>query len=510
MQGTLRSLAGSFAGMPGVISLTAGFPPPSLFPFSSLSLRLHGVSEDITLTGATAVAAQQYNSSLRGHPSLLSWTVAHVAALHAPPSPHQVLITNGANHALELITSLFLDRGDTLLVEEYTYPVITESICGPKGIKPLPVPLDTHGIVPSGLRRVLSTAIQDAARPGGSPRPKMLYTIPTGHNPTGCTVTPERRREIYQICREYDVWIIEDDPYFYLQWDETLIQSMVDRAEVDRCGGAATADDSAHAAAAAAAAGHRARGLASTTVTTDLGTLHASVPGLTGLYHAAAGSYGPSGVATAQLPRSYLSMDVDQRVIRVDTFSKFLAPGLRLGWVTARSDVIDKLTYAIHAHTVGPCGFSQAVVSGALTAWGDAGLDAHLRRIQAEYAKRCAIVVAAAKRHLTGLAEWTLPRGGMFLWVRLLGINDANEVWPALKEARVIVCPGYAMHAGAVENPSVTSPCMRLAFSTVSEADLEEGVARFAQVLRRHVGGVSMPNGGSSAVSFKPSAVGGT
>lgn len=207
-QGTLRSLAGQFTGVPDVISLSAGFPPPHLFPLAGISLRLADGTQ-LELAGPCAAAAQQYNSGLRGYAPLLQWATRHVAALHRPPAAHDVLITNGGNHALELITSLFLDRGDALLLEEYAYPVLTESIAHPKGYRTLSVPMDDAGIVPSGLRAVLHAAAAAAAS-GGPDRPKLLYTVPTGHNPTGCTTSDGRRREIYQICREYDVWILED------------------------------------------------------------------------------------------------------------------------------------------------------------------------------------------------------------------------------------------------------------------------------------------------------------
>lgn len=176
---------------------------------------------------------------------------------------------------------------------------------------------------------------------------------------------------------------------------------------------------------------------------------------------------------------SYLSLDRDQRVIRVDSMSKFMAPGMRLGWVTARADVIAKLTSALHAHTVGPCSLSQAVAGALLEAWGDAGLEAHLRRVQGEYARRCAITLAAADRELAGVAEWTAPNAGMFLWLRLNGVQDAGQVWEDVKQAKVVVCPGGVMRCDG--RPSA---CLRISFSAASEEQLEEGMARLGRVLR--------------------------
>lgn len=432
IQGTLRSFASQFAGVPGVVSLAGGFPPSSgeLFPLSGLTLRLAdgltiSVDDPITIT-----TAQQYNSALWGHPPLVEWARRHVATLHVPPAPHGVLITNGSNHALELITSLLLDRGDSLLMEEYTYPVITESIALPKGYTPLALPIDQHGIIPERMREVLERA-QRVARQGGPRFPKVLYTVPTGHNPTGCSITPERRRAVYRLCRQYGLLIIEDDPYMYLQYGAAVPP----RQQGSSCSGIVHVDPG-------------------------------SMPGLQGL--------GPT----------YLSLDVDARVIRVDSFAKFLAPGLRLGWVTAPPPLAEKLVAALQAHTVGPCSLSQVVVAQMLAAWGDAGLCAHLRRVQAAYATRAALCCAAAATHLTGLADWTPPAAGMFLWLRLAEVRDSQrEVWDALRAARVMVLPGRVMHCREAD-PAFECPHVRLAFSACEEGDLEEGVSRLAVVLR--------------------------
>jgi kynurenine/2-aminoadipate aminotransferase len=433
-QGTLRSLVGKFQGASDIVPLAAGFPPPHLFPLTHLSVGVAGLpATPLTLPPGSLSDAQQYNSSLLGYKPLLAWALRHVKMLHDPPAAHEIIITNGNNHAIELITSLFLDRGDSLIMEEYTYPVLIESIALPKGYRPLAVAMDEEGMVPTTLRQVLENAAALEAA-GGPSRPKLLYTIPTGHNPTGVTTTLQRRQQIYSLCREFDIWILEDDPYFYLQWR----QENFPEAE--------------------------------------------SQPGLYGLCPGA--SNFPAG--------SYLSMDVDQRVIRADTFSKFLAPGLRLGWVTARKDVVAKIVSALQTHTVGPCSLSQVVVEAALSAWGDDGLDAHLRRVQGEYAKRCFVLCSSAQTHLQGLASWTVPSAGMFVWMRIdesTGVEDVRDVWTDLQSAGVIVCPGSVMKSCSTDLPLkkdgkiVSCRYIRVSFSSASLNDLNEGMLRLGRVL---------------------------
>jgi kynurenine/2-aminoadipate aminotransferase len=86
------------------------------------------------------------------------------------------------------------------------------------------------------------------------------------------------------------------------------------------------------------------------------------------------------------------------------------------------------------------------LVHKTLAAWGAPGLDAHVRRLQAAYAARAALCCAAAAEHLRGLAAWRAPLAGMFLWVRLLGVEDAGEVWEDLVREGVEVLPGRIMH----------------------------------------------------------------
>lgn len=543
--------------MHDVIALGAGFPPSSLFPFTSISINLHD-GTSIQFDQSQVNSAQQYNSNLRGHPALFDWITRHVQSLHKPPSPHDIVITNGNNHALEILTSLFLDRGDPLLMEEFCYPVMPESIAVPKGYIPLAVPIDEYGIIPQKLRNILEQYYKIHAHSDHFRRPKLLYTIPTGQNPTGASTTQERKREIYQICRDYDIWILEDDPYYYLQWNDTAAMH-----------------------AAQGPSGHH--------------DLLAAVPGLTGLMQPAltesrTKNYSNQNATHTTVAASYLSIDVDQRVIRLDTFSKFLAPGLRLGWVTARNDVVEKLVSAIQAHTVGPSSLGQTVVAATLVSWGDAGLDAHLRRVQAEYVVRCHWLLQAMEKHLGGngpasmsmtdrddddydgmsggvyerdhtttsttttitaataatmscgtatalststafptiksssstksvsnysaisaaiqtpehtntlartvpdipihsnqcVAKWTVPHAGMFLWVKLQGITDVHDdIWDELREAKVIVCPGKAMHCHGYD-PRVKCPYVRISFSSVSHEAMDEGMRRLAAVLNHH------------------------
>jgi len=77
-----------------------------------------------------------------------------------------------------------------------------------------------------------------------------------------------------------------------------------------------------------------------------------------------------------------------------------------------------------------------------LNSWGPAGFDKHICSMQREYAQRAAVIQAAAEEHLTGLADWTRPAAGMFLWLKLLTVQDADEILDNLKDAGVVIVPG--------------------------------------------------------------------
>lgn len=103
--------------------------------------------------------------------------------------------------------------------------------------------------------------------------------------------------------------------------------------------------------------------------------------------------------------------------------AKFLATGLRLAWVTAHPDLARQLARTVQASSLGACSLTQAIAARLLGDWGDRGLHAHLLRVQGLYARRAAVLHAAASQHLAGLAEWEAPTCGMFMVRRGAGVH---------------------------------------------------------------------------------------
>jgi hypothetical protein len=115
---------------------------------------------------------------------------------------------------------------------------------------------------------------------------------------------------------------------------------------------------------------------------------------------------------------------------------------------------------AISASTLGPASLSHVYMARLLEQWGDAGLDAFVSSLQRKYARQAALADAAARRHLAGLATWAAPAGGMFMWFKLVGLEDSMELLEAGADAKVAVVPGSvssvvgAMAAAAAERSS--------------------------------------------------------
>ena len=243
---------------------------------------------------------------------------------------------------------MFCEKGDYIIMEQYIYSSALET-AWPFGVKALSVAMDDQGLIPDALEHHLTNwnEVERQAR-----RPFLLYMVPTGHNPTGSTQSIERRKAIYRLAQKFDLFIVEDETYYYLQLGQFHPEKSNDEA-----------------------------------------------------------SQG------SELVPSYLSLDVDGRVLRLNSLSKVLAPGCRLGWVTAPHQVIEKLVRQNETSSQSPSGFSQVVVHKLLKHhWEHLGFFEWLKHMQAEYRwRRNTFAEVCAEVLPPKIARWTVPRAGMFV-----------------------------------------------------------------------------------------------
>ena len=264
-------------------------------------------------------------------------------------------MTVGNTSGLEIALRMLTTRGECILTDNYTFCSALETAL-PLGLKSVGVPMDSEGIIADALDSILDN--WDPSAHDMASKPWLLYTIPTGQNPTGSTQSKERRQEIYKVAQKHDLYIIEDEPYYFLQMQPYTGPSSPD------------------------------------------------VPP-------------PSSHEDflRQLVPSYLSMDTDGRVMRLDSFSKVIAPGTRTGWITASEQIVERFIRHSEVAIQNPSGISQIVLFKLLDeTWGHAGYLEWLINLRMEYTGRRNTICEACERWLPReITEWSPPMAGMFV-----------------------------------------------------------------------------------------------
>ncbi|XP_060040349.1 kynurenine/alpha-aminoadipate aminotransferase, mitochondrial isoform X3 [Erinaceus europaeus] len=178
---------------------------------------------------------------------------------------------------------------------------------------------------------------------------------------------------------------------------------------------------------------------------------------------------------------TFLSMDVDGRVIRADSFSKVLSSGLRVGFLTGPKPLIERVVLHTQVSTVHSSTFAQLLILQLLHQWGEEGFMAHIQRVIDFYRLQKDALIVAADKWLSGLAEWHEPTAGMFLWVKINGISDAKQLIEekAIKK-EVLMVPGNAFYIDS----SAPSPYFRAAFSLASPEQMDVAFQRLAQLIK--------------------------
>jgi 2-aminoadipate transaminase len=178
-----------------------------------------------------------------------------------------------------------------------------------------------------------------------------------------------------------------------------------------------------------------------------------------------------------QPPPKPLTARNPEGCIYLGSFSKVLAPGLRLGYVIAPKAIMPKLLQAKQAADLHSPSFNQRMVSEVLK---DGFIDRHVPTIRALYKSQCAAMLDALKTEMTGLdVVWNTPDGGMFLWVRLPEGMNAVELLPKAVDKGVAFVPGAAFYADHADPRT-----LRLSFVTASVEQIHIGIAALAQAIR--------------------------
>ena len=207
----IRSLF-AVASRPEIVSLAGGMPNLSALPMDMMA----EVVRELVATNGTE--ALQYGSG-QGHP-LLREQICEVMALEGiRANPDDVIVTTGSQQALDLISRIFIDPGDVVLVEAPSY-VGALGTFSQYQAAPVHVETDNDGMVPAALAEAIKS-VRAAGR-----KIKFLYLIPNYQNPTGVMLSADRRTEILEICAREEIFIVEDNPYGLLGFDRPSPNAM--------------------------------------------------------------------------------------------------------------------------------------------------------------------------------------------------------------------------------------------------------------------------------------------
>ncbi|MBV9232825.1 MAG: PLP-dependent aminotransferase family protein [Candidatus Eremiobacteraeota bacterium] len=196
---------------PDVISFGGGLPAPELFPTDAIARATQNVMERY------GAAALQY-SVTEGIPEMRAWVAQRLGRrCGCEFDPDAVTIVNGSQQGLDLLGKVFLDPGDHVILEDPSYLGAIQAFDAYQS-RYLTVDTDDEGLIPASLERVLERA---------DPFPKFLYIVPNFANPTGRTLSAQRRRQVVAICEHFGLPIVEDDPYGELRFEGEYLPSLI-------------------------------------------------------------------------------------------------------------------------------------------------------------------------------------------------------------------------------------------------------------------------------------------
>ena len=207
----IRSLF-AVASRPEIVSLAGGMPNLSAIPMDVMA----GIVE--TLIKDHGQEALQYGSG-QGHPQLREQICDVMALEGIKANPNDVLVTTGSQQALDLISRIFIDPGDVVLVEAPSYVGALGTFAQYEA-SVVHVEMDQNGLIPEALRQAIKTLRYQGRRI------KFLYLIPNYQNPAGVLLPADRRTEILDICRSEKIFIVEDNPYGLLGFDRPSPNAM--------------------------------------------------------------------------------------------------------------------------------------------------------------------------------------------------------------------------------------------------------------------------------------------
>ncbi len=367
-----------------IISFAAGIPAPELFPAEAWAK----ITSDVLTNAPTPALVYGVTE---GYVPLRELTKERAKKLGVYNSEvDELVMTTGAQQAIDLSAKVLLEAGDGVIIEKPSFIGSLNSFRS-YGAKLYDVDVEDDGM---NLSQVEEHLINNK-------NIKFIYTIPTFQNPSGTTMSIEKRKALLDLAKKYDVFILEDNPYGELRF----------------------------------------RGEAVDTIK---------------------------------------SMDKEGRVIYAGTYSKTLAPGLRVGFVSARKDIVDRVVVVKQVNDVHTPVLNQIMVYEYIKNY---DYDAHIEKCSEEYGKKCALMIEEMEKHFPKECKFTRPDGGIFILCTMPEYVDTKVMLNEAIEKKVAYVPGNTFMAD-IDAPS---NIFRLNFSVTTPEAIVKGIEILGGVLKNNI-----------------------
>lgn len=369
-----------YAADPAVVSLSAGNPAPDAFATKQ-------IGEIVTDIFATRpIDALQY-SVTEGYPKLREFMRDYMYTRHHIGREFDdILITSGGQQIMELSAKVLCNEGDVVICEDPSF-IGSLNCFRSLGAKLKGVPIEPDGMNMAALETVLAE----------TPNARFIYTIPNFQNPSGITMSLEKRRQMYALAKRFGVLIVEDNPYGDLRYKGENLPNIK-------------------------------------------------------------------------------SFDEDGLVIYSGSFSKVIAPGLRVGYSVAPAAILKKMVVGKQGEDVHTNILAQMICYEFLTRY---DFDENLANLRALYSRKAQYCMDLLDKYVVPHGITYHPiEGGLFIWCTLPdSIDMADFCKRAVQEYKVAIVPGSAFLC----DEKGTSHCFRINFSTPSDEKLEEGIKRLGR-----------------------------
>ena len=370
-----------YAADPTVVSLSAGNPSPDAFPVKEL--------EEISaeLFRSNPIGLLQY-SVTEGYTPLREYLKGYLSDKYCIGTDNDdILITTGAQQIMDFATKSLVNEGEIIVTEAPSFIGSLNSFRA-YNAKLVGVPVQSDGMDTEILEKVLSE----------HDNIKFIYTIPNFQNPSGVTMSMEKRERVYELACKYDVLILEDNPYGDLRYSGEFLPSIK-------------------------------------------------------------------------------SLDKEGRVIYAGSFSKVIAPGIRVAYVLAPKPIIQKMTVCKQGSDVHTNIWSQMLCYEYLTKY---DFEAHLDKLRTIYRKKAQFCMDLLDKYCAPEITYDKIDGGLFIWCKLPESVDMLDYVKKAIENKVCVVPGNAF----LTDESETTNGFRINFSTPTDEQLEKGIKALGKLIK--------------------------